>query len=202
MLLSWANAVKGESVLPTLGFILCAYVIYALCRAWTRRYRRRTMPYRQWRRRRQLTLVGGTGVGVGIIILISILGLPSQYEHLNSASIISASWGHDAYNSGRVMPRQEILPIKTQSEPGQPVYASLHPETPQTQLQAGKNAPSSRSGNKQRLRKPVSRGKTLKTVAPIPKKEKAPGKQQAKNSKNKKKKSPPSTDQKLAANSH
>lgn len=200
MLLSLTNAAKGESVLPTLGFILCAYGIYALCRAWTRRHHRRFQPYRQWRRRRRLTLVGGTGVGVGVIILIAILGLPSQYENLSSASIISTSWGHDSWKSGQVMPRQEILPIKNSDDPGQPVYAYLHPETPPAQLQAEKKAHPSRSMKKQRLRKPAHLGKSSKTVAHASKKDKTPVKQRTKTHKNNKKRAQPSA-KKLAANS-
>ncbi|MBI4643272.1 MAG: hypothetical protein HY743_05985 [Deltaproteobacteria bacterium] len=114
-------------MLPTLGFILCAYGIYALTRVWTRRHRRQFRSFRQVRRRRRLTLAGGTGVGVGIVILISILGLPPQYENLRSASIISASWGQDPGVAGQAMARQEILPIKTQGDSGQPAYAYLHP---------------------------------------------------------------------------
>ena len=189
MLLSWTHAAKGESVLPTLGFILCAYAIYALYRAWTQRYRRRIQPYRQWQRKRRITLVGGTGVGVGIIILICILGLPGQYENLRSASIISASWGHDFWNPGQVMPRQEILPLKTQGNPGQPVYAYLHPETPPAQLLADKDAASSEPGKQHRLRKPAPLGKAPKTVVHTTvKKDKPSAKPQAKNLKNKKKK--------------
>ena len=190
-------------MLPTLAFILCAYGTYALIRAWTRRSRRRFQPYQLLRRRRQLTLVGSTGVGVGIIILIAIIGLPSQYGNLSTAGILAASWGHDSYNSGRVMPRQEIMPIKPHTDSGQPVYASLHPETPAAQFQEGKNASFPRPGSKTRLKKPGSPGKTLKTAAPAPKKEKAAAKQQAKTPKIKKKKpQPAATDQKLAANAH
>lgn len=180
-------------MLPTLGFILCAYGFYALTRAWTRRQRRRVIPYRYLQPKRRLTLVGGTGVGVGIIILISIVGLPSQYEHLKSASIISTSWGLDAW-SEQGMPRQEILPIKTQGDSGQPAYTYLHPETPSAQLLSGKNAPSSWPQKKPRLRKPAPRAKAQKAVAKAPKKEKAAGKIQAKK---KKSNTPPGN---LAAN--
>jgi hypothetical protein len=194
-----ATLPNGELVLPTLAFILCAYGTYALIRAWTRRNRRRFQPYQLLRRRRQLTLVGSTGVGVGIIILIAILGLPSQYGNLSSAGLISASWGQFASHSGQVMPSQEIMPIKPQTDSGQPVYASLHPGTPAAQFQEGKNASFPRPGNKTRLKKPGSPGKSLKTAVPVPKKEKAAAKQQAKNPKNKKKKPQSATDQKLAA---
>ena len=149
----------------------------------------------------RFTLVGGAGVGLGIIILIAILGLPSQYDNLTSANIISASWGYDSLKPGQVMPRQEILPLKTQSDPDHPVYAYLHPETPPAQLLADKNAPPTRPGKEQRLRKPVARGQALKATAHTPKKDKAPGKHQAKNNKNKKKKAAP-LNKELAANIH
>jgi hypothetical protein len=138
--------------------------------------------------------VGGTGVGVGIIILIAIVGLPSQYEHLKSASIISTSWGFDAW-SDQGTPRQEILPIKTQGDSGQPAYASLHPETPATQLLSAQKAPSSWPQKKPRLRKPAPRVKAPNTVAKAPtQKDKAPSKPRAK------KKKPHTPTEKLAAN--
>ncbi|MBI4796166.1 MAG: hypothetical protein HY790_10100 [Deltaproteobacteria bacterium] len=182
-------------MLPTLGFILCAYGIYALTRVWTRRHRRQFRSFRQVRRRRRLTLAGGTGVGVGIVILISILGLPPQYENLRSASIISASWGQDPGVAGQAMARQEILPIKTQGDSGQPAYAYLHPETPPVQMLPEKNAPPSWPKKKPRLRKVAPRAKAQKTVAKAPtKKDKAPSKPGAK------KKKPHLPIEKLAAN--
>lgn len=169
-------------MLSTLGFILCAYGIYALARARSSRYRQRFIPYRQLQRKRRLTLVGGTGVGVGIIILISILGLPHQYENLSAASIISSSWGFDAASAGQAATRQEILPLKTQGDSGQPAYVYLHPETPANQLLAEKTA-SSWPKNKQRMSKPTRPGKSAKPVAQAAKKEKAPAKPQAKKKK-------------------
>ena len=180
-------------MLSTLGFILCAYGIYALSKARSRRYRQRFIPYRQLQRKKRLTLVGGTGVGVGIIILISILGLSSHYENLRSASILSASWGFDAWSAGQATARQEILPIKTQGDSGQPAYSYLHPETPSNQLLTGQNAASSWSKKKHKLRKPVRQAKSLKPVAKAPKKDMAPGKPQAKHKK------PPLPTEKLVA---
>ncbi|MFZ5451900.1 MAG: hypothetical protein ACOZF2_08545 [Thermodesulfobacteriota bacterium] len=188
-------------MLPTLGFILCAYGIYALVRAWTRRYRRRFQPYRQWQRRRRITMVGGAGVGVGIIILIFILGLPSQYNHLKTASIISTSWGHDSFKPGQVMPRQEIMPLTNEDASGLPVYAYLHPETPPAQLLADQKAPSARHGIKHRLRKPVPRSQAYKATAHKAKKSKTSAKHRGKNPPSKKKKAHSSA-KKLAANSH
>lgn len=198
MLLSCSNIVKGESVLPTLGFILFAYGIYALVRAWTRRHRRRSQPYRQWQRRRRITTVGGTGVGVGVIILIFILGLPSQYEHLKTASIISASWGYDSLKSGQVMPRQEILPLSTQETTALPVYAYLHPETPPAQLLADKNAPPPRHSKKHRLKKRGRHSHAYKARAHRSKKSKTSAKHRTKNHKSKKKRAHSST-KKLAS---
>jgi hypothetical protein len=192
MLLSLNNTAKGESVLATIGFILCAYGIYAIVRAWTRHHRNRTTPYRQWQRRRRLTLVGGTGVGVGIILLIAILGLPNHYDNLKTASIISTSWGHDNWKPGQDMPRQEVLPIKPQNVPGQPVYAYLHPESPPAQL-LDKDKSSSRGDKFHRLGKNVHRGKAHKTISRVThKKEKGPAKSRTRNPKNNKKKQQPS----------
>ncbi|RJR36391.1 MAG: hypothetical protein C4567_13860 [Deltaproteobacteria bacterium] len=146
--------------------------------------------------------MGSTTVGVGIIILIAIIGIPSQNGNLGSAGIIAASWERDSYNSGQVMPHQEIMPVKPQSDSGQPVYASLHPGTPAAQFQEGKNASFPRPVSKTRLKKPAGPGKTVKTAVPTSKKEKAAAKQPAKTPKNKKKKPQPATNQKLAANAH
>jgi len=186
-------------VLPTLGFVLSAYLLYALFRAWSRHHRRQFRPCRRYRWKGRLGLVGGTGVGLGIIILISIVGLPSQYENLRTASIITASWGQDPSMPGQALQRQEILPIKNQSEQGQPAYAYLHPETPAPQLLPDRKAPGPRRLHKSALKKPVPRGKTVKVVARAPKKdtkkEKAPTKVQPK------KKKPTAPAGTLAANS-
>jgi len=162
-------------VLPTLGFVISAYLLYALFRAWSRHHRRQFQPYRRYRWKGRLGLVGGTGIGLGSIILIAIVGFPSQYENLRTASIINASWGQDPLMPGQALQRQEILPIKNQSEQGQPAYAYLHPETPASQLLPERKAPPRRL-HKPSLRKPAPRGKGLKVVARAPKKEKTPAK--------------------------
>lgn len=199
MLVSLAKVAKGESVLPTLGFILCVYILYALYKGWTRRHRRQTAPYRQYQRRRRLTLVGGTGVGVGLILLICILGLPGQYENLKSASIISTSWGYDACKPGQVMSTQEILPLKTQGAQCQPVYAYLHPETPPSQLQEAKGVTHSQKGKLHRWGKHYSQGKAHKIrLRSTSKKNKAAAKHRPKHLKHKKKQH----SRNLASNKH
>lgn len=170
-------------MLPTLGFILCAYGIYALFRVWSRRHRRQVRPSSRWRQGGWLTLVGGTGVGLGIIILIAILGLPSQYKNLTSASIISASWGHDSRGSGQALPCQENLPIKSQGEPGKPVYAYLHPETSPAQLQPEEKAPAPRPLHKPKFIKPRPQGKAHKAIPQAHKKDKVPSKTRARKKK-------------------
>lgn len=165
-------------MLPTLGFILCAYGIYAICRAWSRRHRRQVRYCSRWRGGGRLTLVGATGVGVGLIIFISILGLPSRYDNITSASIISTSWGHDPQGSGQTPARQENLPIKNQGEPGRPIYAYLHPETPSSQLLPEETAPGTRSLHKPKFLKPRLHGKAKarKAVSRASKKYRASGK--------------------------
>lgn len=198
MLLSCISPFKGEPLLPTLGFILCAYVIFALSKAWTRRYRRGFHPYGRWQRRSRITTMGGAGVGAGVIILICILGLPSRYENLGAANIISASWGDDSWKAGQVMSRQEIPPLKTQGDSGLPVYAYLHPETPADQLLADNNALPARPGEKYGLRKPLTRDQASKVRAKIhhPKKNKVTSKHRTENQKSKKK--TPSSSKKIA----
>jgi len=142
-----------------------------------------------------LGIVGGTGVGLGILILIAIIGFPSQYENLRTASIITASWSQSSSMTAQAMQRQEVFPIKNQNEQGQPVYAYLHPETPAPQLQPEKKAPVPRRLHKSSLKKPAHPAKSAKVVAKAPKKVKAPAK-----TVNKKKKSNAPTGT-LAANS-
>lgn len=134
-------------------------------------------------------MVGGAGVGAGVIILIFILGLPSPYHQLTTSSIIPASWGDDAWKSGQVMPRQEILPVKNQAAAGLPAYAYLHPETPPDQLLAEKNAAGAALGKKTGLRKPVTRSSTPKAKAKVhkTKKPKVVAKHRPKTTKSKKK---------------
>ncbi|MEW6658365.1 MAG: hypothetical protein AB1424_06870 [Thermodesulfobacteriota bacterium] len=163
-------------MLPTLGFVVTAYLLYALFRVWCRHHRKQFQPYRRYRWKGRLGWVGGTGVGLGIIILIAIVGIPSQYENLRTASIVTASWGQDPLMPSQAMQRQEILPIKNQGQQGQPVYAYLHPETPTPQLLSEKKGPGLRSLPKPTLRKPAPRAKGVKNVAKGPKKDKAPTK--------------------------
>jgi hypothetical protein len=186
-------------VLPTLGFVLSSYLIYALFRVWSRYHRREFQPYRYYRRKGHLGLLGGTGVGLGIIILIAIVGIPSQSENLKTASIITASWGQDPLIPAHTlaMQRQEILPLKNQSEQGQPAYAYLHPETPVPQFLPEKKGPGLRRLHKPAMRKPAHRAKAAKVAAKGIKKEKTPTK--ARTKKNKKKSYAPAGH--LAANS-
>lgn len=172
-------------MLPTLGFVLSSYLIYALCRAWSRHHHKQFRPYKysRYRWKGRLGLVGGTSIGLGIIILISIVGFPSQYENLRTASIITASWGYESWMPGQGLQRQEILPIKNQSEQGQPAYAYLHPETTVPQLLPEKKSPRSRSLHKSTLRKAMPRGKASKIMTQVSKKGKAPTKARTKKQK-------------------
>jgi hypothetical protein len=150
-------------VLPTLGFILCAYGIYALIRVWSRLHRRQgRVSSRLWRGGR-LGLIGATGLGLGFIILISFLGLPSRYDNISAASIISASWGHESWGAVPARTLQEYLPLKNQGDPGRPVYAYLHPETPPPQLLPEEKS-ASRTLHKPKFIKPRSHAKGFKAV--------------------------------------
>jgi hypothetical protein len=169
-------------VLPTLGFVLSAYLLYALFRAWSRHHHRQFQPYRGYRRKGRLGLVGGTGVGLGIIILVAIVGFPSQYENLRTASIITASWGYESQMPEQGQ-RQEILPINNQSEQGQPAYAYLHPETPVPQVLQEKKSHRSRSLHKPTLRKSGHQGKAHKVTSRVHKKKKASAKARPKKKK-------------------
>jgi hypothetical protein len=139
--------------------------------------------------------VGGTGVGLGIILLIGIVGIPSQYEHLKTASVVTASWGQDPFAPTQAMQRQEILPLKNHGQQGQPVYAYLHPETPEPQSLSEKIGPGLRRLHKPALRKPAPRVKSSKTMAKERKKDKARPKARLK------KKKPHGSGGPLAANS-
>lgn len=196
-----ATSRKGELVVPTLGFILCAYLVYALIRVLIRRAGRRSRHYRPWRRRR-LTMVSGAGVGVGFLILIAIAGLPAPSENFKFAGIISPGWGEDLLGSTQTLARQEILPLKNLGDSGQPIYAYLHPETPPPHLARENGAPLPRPLQKSRLLKPAAKGKIPKAMARMPKngKDREKDKVSSKNPPPKKKKTSP-TAGKLAAKS-
>lgn len=169
-------------MLPTLIFVICAYLVYALFRIWSGHNRKQFQPYKCHRSKARLGWIGGTGVGLGIIILLCIAGLPEQDDNLRTASIINATWSQDSVQPAQAMQRQEIFPLKNQMEQGQPAYAYLHPETPQ--MLPEKKAPSPRRLNKAGLRKAAPHAKTVKVVAKAPKKEKArPAKTRAKKKK-------------------
>ena len=141
-------------------------------------------------------MVGGAGIGAGCLILLAIVGLPTHSENLRYASMISLGIGEDLLAAGQPS-RPESFPLKNQGEPGQPVYAYLHPETPPAQLLTENGARPARSFPKpRRLGKAAPPGKALKTIARAPKKEKLPV---VKNRVVKKKKPNPTTGN-LAAN--
>ncbi len=161
-------------MLPTLIFVACAYLVYALFRVWSRCHRKQFLPYKCQRRRVRLGWVGGTGVGVGIIILLCIIGLPYQDENLRTASIISATWVQDPVVPALAMQHQESFPLKNQIEQGQPAYAYLHPESPSLQVLPEKKAHRPRRLHKAGMKHAGHAAKTVKVVTTGSKKEKAP----------------------------
>lgn len=161
-------------MLPTLIFVICAYLVYALFRIWSGHNRKQFQPYKCHRSKARLGWIGGTGVGLAIIILICIAGLPDQDGNLRTASIINATWLQDSVMPAQAVQRQEIFPLKNQMEQGQPAYAYLHPETPAPQMLPEKKAPGPRRLHKAGLKKAAPQAKAVKVVTKAPKKEKAP----------------------------
>ncbi|MHB8068253.1 MAG: hypothetical protein ACYDIC_10180 [Desulfobaccales bacterium] len=183
-------------MLPTLIFVVCAYLVYALVRICSGHNRKQFQPYKCHRSKARLGWIGGTGVGLGIIILLFIVGLPCQDDNLRTASIISATWVQEPVMPAQAMQRQEMFPLKNQIEQGQPAYAYLHPETPAPQMLPEKKARGPRRLQKPGVNKAAPRAKAVKVVAKAPKKEKAPpAKTRAK------KKKPNAAAEYLAANS-
>lgn len=152
----------------TIGFILCAYLLYALIRALIRRAGMKNRRYQPWRRR-QLTLANGVGLGAGLLFFLAVIGLPAPSENLRYASMISAV-GSDVLNgSARKQARQEIPPLKNLGDPGRPIYVYLHPETPSPQLTPEKESPQPLPKQKARQPKLFPQSKASKSSARLPK---------------------------------
>ena len=160
-------------MLPTLIFVVCAYLVYALYSVWSGCHRKQFLIYKYQRPRVSLGWVGGTGVGLGIIILLCIVGLPYQDENLRTASLISAAWLQDPVMPALAMHSQESFPLKNQMEQGQPAYAYLHPESPALQMLPEKRVHRPRRLQKSGVKHAGHSAKTVKAVNHASKKEKA-----------------------------
>jgi hypothetical protein len=167
---SGSTSEKGELVVPTIGFILCAYLVYALLRGMVRRggrlYRRR----HPWPQRR-LTLAGGAGVGAGFLIFLAIAVIPAPSGNFQYAGMITPGWEEEMPPSSRKPVRQEFPPIKVSGNPGRPIYAYLHPETPAPQLTQENVSLAPRPTQRSRQIKPAFPGKAPRAMARLPKKE-------------------------------
>ncbi len=155
-------------MLPTLIFILGAYLLYALFTAWPRRHNGHLRARRRWRRFGRLTLAGGLGLGLGLILWFFLSPDPQQRD-LKLAGFLGTGWAEGWL--GQADRRLEYPQVKSQGPGDQPVYALLHPETPPTQLSQEKKPAAPRPLRKPGLQKSSSQGKGGKSLAQPPKKE-------------------------------
>jgi hypothetical protein len=174
-------------LLPTLGFILLAYGIYALITFWSRRQGGKYRGRSRARRYGWLTFAGSTAVGLGLVLWVS-LSPEQRGQNLKFAGFLGSMGWADGWAGQKTDRPLESLPIKSQGPGDQPAYASLHPETPAEQLGPEKKPLPPRPLRKPKLQKlPKSQAKGGKVATSAAKKDKASSK-----SASKKKKPPPS----------
>lgn len=167
-------------MLPTLIFILGAYLVYALVTVWPRRHNGSLRTRTRWRRFGRLTLAGGLAVGLGLLLWFFLF--PEQPpQELKLVDFLGTGWAEGWL--GQADSRLEYPQVKSQGPGDQPVYALLHPETPPVQLSQEKKPAAPRVLGKPRLTKPTSQGKGAKSLAPPPKKERVATKSRLKKKK-------------------
>ncbi len=182
-------------MLPTLAFILAAYLILACYNVWPRR---RTHSFRSrpwWRRPSRLAVLGvlaGAGLGMAAWLGTS-PGEPEQKFKLSG--FLGMSWA-DTWASDKPSKRVEALPYRDQGQGAQPAYALLHPEVPASQAAPAKKPPVSRALQKPKAKQPAKTVKVAKAATPAPAKKEKPT---AKSKVKKKKPSPPPAIQRAAA---
>jgi len=167
-------------VLPTLIFILGAYLLYALFTAWPRRHSGSLRTRTRWRRFGRLSLAGGLAVGLGLILWFFLF--PEQpHQDLKLVDFLGTGWAEGWL--GQADPPLEYPQVKSQGPGDQPVYALLHPETDPVQVSQEKKPDAPRALRKPRLPKASSQGKGGKSLAQPPKKERVAAKSRLKKKK-------------------
>lgn len=173
-------------MLPTLLFILGAYLLYALHAVWSRRRGglaiRRNPPVRSGR----LSLAAG-GAGLAIVSLLCLwlfVDAPDEPQKPGGmlAAVLTEGWqAHQADY------RLESLPLKVEKAPEpveQPVYAYLHPEAPAPQIKPEKKPAAPRPLRKAQVKRLADdRHKKGWVAARAAKKPKVAGKTAAKKKK-------------------
>jgi len=123
-------------VLPTILFMLAAYVVYALVLAWCHRQRYR-FPGRAQARPRWLTLAKGAVV-LGLTLWLMFWLNPVAQDHkIRMAGILGVTEG-EALLASQAAPKLSDPHLKEKGTGGQPAYAMLHPESPPSLLPPAK----------------------------------------------------------------
>jgi len=123
-------------VLPTILFMLGAFVIYALVLAWCQRQRHR-LPGRAQGRPRWVALAKGAVV-IGLTLwFIFWLNPPTQDQQVRMAGILGVTEG-EALRASQAAPSLSDPHLKEKETAGQPAYAALHPESPPSLLPPAK----------------------------------------------------------------
>jgi hypothetical protein len=168
-------------LLPTLIFILGAYLSYALISAWPKRSGVPGRSRGRWRRFGWITLAGAVGSGSALLLWLSLSPAQKQ-QNLKMEGFMGTVWADGVMGES---PRPLEYPMaKTQAPGDHPVYALLHPETPEGGLGQGKPPVAHRSLKKPRPHNlATSQGKGGKALAQSAKKEKVTAKTRPKKKK-------------------
>jgi hypothetical protein len=129
-------------LLPTVLFIIVAYVLYALIVGWCRWQRFRLLEKPSRTRPRWLTLAGGVA-SLGLLFYVSFWMPPAApNQDMRLANILGVAEGK-AWLEKKGLVQKAVLqtPLQLdQRQPnGQPVYAILHPESPPILLPPAKH---------------------------------------------------------------
>jgi hypothetical protein len=123
-------------MLPTILFMLAAYVIYALVMAWCHR-QRYGFPGRAQARPRWLTLAKGVFVLGLALWFIFWLNPVTPDQQMRMAGMLGVTEG-EALQASQAAPRVSGPHLKEKGTGGQPAYAMLHPESPPSLLPPAK----------------------------------------------------------------
>jgi outer membrane biosynthesis protein TonB len=129
-------------VLATLAVVLWAYGLYALFSFIFRRQGGYIRGRSRWRKLTWLSLVGGASVGLGLIFWC-FLSPDKIDQRLKLAGFLGTVYAEGWPDR---VDRLKEPPVKSQNQKGseQPVYALLHPETPDSQIESEKKLPKPR----------------------------------------------------------
>lgn len=128
-------------MLPTVLFIIVAYILYALVVGWCRWQRFRFLERQSRTRPRWLTLAGGAA-SLGLLCYVIFWMAPdAPGQNMRLANILGVAEGKAWLEKKEISqraPLQSPLQLEQRQPDGQPVYAVLHPESPPSLLPPAK----------------------------------------------------------------